>query len=170
MDGIKYDEAKMMAVRERVKDLSNIVNELEADFPGRKFTLDGHLVGSIGEVMAAYYYGIELYRASTERHDGIVNGREIQVKITQGDRIIMSDEPDYLIVLYLRHDGEIFEIYNGKGNWPWRFASNPTKRNVKHITTSKLMKLDADVLDEDRIKPIHPIEKMKREYRHQVWK
>lgn len=30
----------------------SIVGELEADFPGRHFTLDGHPAGSIGEVMA----------------------------------------------------------------------------------------------------------------------
>ena len=29
------------------------VEELEALYPGRKFTPDGHLVGSIGEVVAA---------------------------------------------------------------------------------------------------------------------
>ena len=29
---------------------------LEALFPGRKFTLDGHLVGSVGEVIAAYLF------------------------------------------------------------------------------------------------------------------
>ena len=29
------------------------------DLPCRHFTLDGHLFGSIGEVMAGYYYGIE---------------------------------------------------------------------------------------------------------------
>ena len=47
------------------------VAELEAEFPGRHFTLDGHLVGSIGEVMAAYYYGSEsLRRRRGEEHSG----------------------------------------------------------------------------------------------------
>ncbi len=82
MNGVQYDIDKMSSVRERVRELSSIVNELESDFPGRKFTLDGHLVGSIGEVMAAYYYGIELYGASTERHDGCISGKEVQIKIT----------------------------------------------------------------------------------------
>lgn len=30
--------------------------------------LDGHRIGSIGEVMAAQYHGIELYRASASEH------------------------------------------------------------------------------------------------------
>ena len=53
---------KMDAVKKYIQEQIAIVHELEGDFPGRQFTLDGHLVGSIGEVMAAYYYGIELYR------------------------------------------------------------------------------------------------------------
>lgn len=70
MDKIVYTQEKMDAVKTQVQKLVEIVAELEAEFPGRHFTLDGHLVGSIGEVMAAYYYGIELYRASAEIHDG----------------------------------------------------------------------------------------------------
>ena len=34
-------------------DLYRIVDRLEGLFPGRKFTPDGHLVGSIGEAHAA---------------------------------------------------------------------------------------------------------------------
>ncbi len=40
--------------------LYDIVDRLEELFPGRKFTPDGHLVGSIGEVIAANLYGWEL--------------------------------------------------------------------------------------------------------------
>ncbi|WP_155253486.1 DUF6998 domain-containing protein [Bradyrhizobium japonicum] len=36
-----------------VTDIYRAVAELEALYPGRKFTPDGHLVGSIGEVIAA---------------------------------------------------------------------------------------------------------------------
>ena len=61
MDKIVYTQEKMDAVKTQVQKLVEIVAELEAEFPGRHFTLDEHLVGSIGEVMAAYYYGIELY-------------------------------------------------------------------------------------------------------------
>lgn len=44
---IVYTEEKMNDVKLRVQRLIAIVKELEADFPGRHFTLDGHLVGSI---------------------------------------------------------------------------------------------------------------------------
>jgi hypothetical protein len=58
---------------ERVPDLVGrlyeIVSELEALFPGRYFTSDGHLVPSLDEVMAAHDYGLELLPASAERQD-----------------------------------------------------------------------------------------------------
>lgn len=54
----------MNMVKTQVQRLIEIVNELESELPGRYFTLDGHFIGNIGEVMVAYYYGIELYTAS----------------------------------------------------------------------------------------------------------
>jgi len=48
-----------------------VVAELEKEFEGRRFTPDGHLVGSIGEVVAAYAFGLKLLPASNERHDAV---------------------------------------------------------------------------------------------------
>ncbi|XME02136.1 DUF6998 domain-containing protein [Lachnospiraceae bacterium C1.1] len=91
-------------VKEKVSELLTIVRELEERFPGRKFTLDGHLLGSIGEVLAEYYYGIKLYPNSTKTHDGHVDGKNVQIKITQGTSVDIMDIPDYLIVLFLRKE------------------------------------------------------------------
>ena len=43
-----------------IRDLYQIVARLEEAFPGRRFTPDGHLVGSLGEVFAAERYGLTL--------------------------------------------------------------------------------------------------------------
>ncbi|WP_312692528.1 DUF6998 domain-containing protein [Caproiciproducens sp.] len=37
------------SVAAKIKDLYTITNDLEEMLPGHHFTLDGHLVGSIGE-------------------------------------------------------------------------------------------------------------------------
>ena len=55
IERISYNKEKIEMIRDKVQKMIGIVAELEAEFPGRHFTLDGHLVGSIGEVMAAYY-------------------------------------------------------------------------------------------------------------------
>lgn len=156
----------MDLIHNKVLELVRIVSELETAFPGRHFTLDGHLVGSIGEVMAAYYYGIDLYTASTKLHDGQVSGRKVQIKITQQDNVMISGEPDYLIVLYLKRDGNVYEVYNRPGKEPWESAGKTDSHNNRHVRVNKLMELDKSVPVEERINPIHTIEKMKREYKN----
>ena len=42
MEKIIYSQEKMDAVKKYVQELIAIVHELEGDFPGRHFTLDGH--------------------------------------------------------------------------------------------------------------------------------
>ena len=166
MEKLHYTQEKMERVKERVQKMIEIVKELENDFPGRHFTLDGHLVGSIGEVMAAYYYGIELYTASKQIHDGEYDGKKVQIKISQQDNIVINHEPEYLIVLYLRKNGDIFEVYNGPGKEPWRSASKCDSHNNRHMRVNKLMELDEQVADIDRIQQIHKLLKMKKEYKN----
>jgi hypothetical protein len=47
-------------VSELIKQLCSLVSELEALYPGRHFTPDGHLVGSIGECLVAEEYDLTL--------------------------------------------------------------------------------------------------------------
>ena len=88
-------------IKQKVTELLHIVDELEARFPGKKFTLDGHLLGSMGEVLAEYYYRIKPYQNGAKTHDGEVDGKKVQVKITQGDAVNINEVPDYLLVLFL---------------------------------------------------------------------
>ncbi len=166
MEKIIYTKEKMDAVKEKVQKLISIVKELEEDFPGRHFTLDGHLVGSIGEVMAAYYYGIELYSASAVAHDGEIAGKKVQIKISQQDDIVINHEPEQLIVLYLRKNGDVFEVYNGPGKEPWDSSSKRDSHNNRHMRVNKLMELDKQVSDELRIEAVNPIQKMKPGYKN----
>ncbi len=166
MERISYSREKMDLIRDNVQKMIEIVAELEMEFPGRHFTLDGHLIGSIGEVMAAYYYGSELFKASTERHDGIVNDREVQIKITQQDNVVIHAEPDYLIVLYLTKKGDVYEVYNGPGKLAWESAGKMDRRNNRHMRVNKLLEINDRVSVEDHIEQIKPIEKMKIEYKN----
>jgi len=163
---IIYTDEKMNNIKLQVQKLIEIVNDLEHDFPGRHFTLDGHLVGSIGEVMAAYYYGVELYAASAVAHDGEVDGKKVQIKISQQDNIVINHEPEYLIVLYLNKSGDIYEVYNGPGKAPWESASKVDSHNNRHMRVNKLMELDREVPDILRVKSLHTIEKMCVEYKN----
>lgn len=69
-------------VTEIIKTIYELVAKLEKQYPGRHFTPDGHMLGSIGEVYAAERYGLKLYDASHPIHDAIAaDGREIQIKL-----------------------------------------------------------------------------------------
>lgn len=133
-------------IPETIRQLYEIVDELEASFPGRKFTPDGHMVGSIGEVLASYYYGIILSPASTSVHDGIsLNGTKVQIKATQGKTIGIRSCPDHLFVLHIKRDGSFEEVYNGPGEIVWNQASKMQNNGQRAISTSKLKSIMKDV-------------------------
>jgi len=166
MEKALYTDLQIKRLKDRILQLLAIVAEIENEFPERHFTLDGHLVGSIGEVMAAYHYGVQLYTASKAVHDGEIDGRKVQIKITQQDNIVINAEPKYLLVLYLSKKGKVYEVYNGPGGKPWETASKRDNHKNRHMMVNKLMRLDEEVSPEERIEVIVPIEKMKREYKN----
>jgi hypothetical protein len=129
------------------------VDELERMFPGRHFTPDGHMVGSIGEALAAYYYGITLFTASAKGHDGKADGRLVQVKATQAKMISISSEPEFLLVLKIASDGSFREIYNGPGGLVWALVSHkPRPKNGQYqVSLSSLTRLMGSVPEAMRI-------------------
>lgn len=85
-------------------------------FPGRHFTPDGHTVGSIGEALAAYHYGLELLPASSKGRDAALGSIAVEIKATQGNVVALRHEPERLLVLKLGKQGGWAEIYNGPGD------------------------------------------------------
>lgn len=139
-------------ISEKVKRIYAITAELEALYPGRHFTPDGHMVGSIGEVLVAENYGLKLLPASYETHDAVApDGRYVQIKATQVKQISISSEPDYLIVIRLLPDGSFEEYYNGKGSPAWNAAGAMQKNGQRSISLSKLRRLNDEQNESDRI-------------------
>jgi hypothetical protein len=122
------------------------VEELERLYPGRKFTPDGHLVGSIGEVIAKEAFGLTLYPPSYEKHDAFDDNGDVQIKMTAGDRVSMYDECDRLIVLKLVSPQEAEVIYFGPGKPVWESAGRKQKNGQRTISVSNLRKLEAERL------------------------
>ena len=137
---------------DKIKELYKITNELENSYPGRKFTIDGHLVGSIGEVIVAEHYNLDLLPNSTKTHDAKTSdGKMVQIKATQVKGIAISSEPDYLIVIRLLSDGSWEEIYNGPGRAAWDNAGKMQKNGQRPISLSKLRNLMGSVDINDKI-------------------
>ena len=150
----KIDRSASLA--ETIRELYGIVRRLEDDYSdyNRHFTLDGHLVGSIGEVYAAERYGIELLTSSSPTHDGVApDGRLVQIKATQRKSVALNDSPNYLIVFKIDEDGRFEEVYNGPGEPVWALLKDRKmpKTGQYQISLSKLAELDAAVSQKDRI-------------------
>ena len=136
-----------------VRELYRTVDSLQKLFPDRPFTPDGHLVGSLGEVIAASVYDLELCTPSTEGHDAKTpDGKRVEIKTTQGKSVALRSEPEYLLVLKLLEDGTAEEIYNGPGHEPWTQAGKMQKNGQCQISLTKLRSLMNSVSPDQRIK------------------
>lgn len=144
---------------ELVAQLHSIVVELEAMHPGRKFSLDGHLVGSIGEAAAEAMFAIRLQPPSSGGHDAIADdGRNVEIKATYGTsgvgvRVSSHDTAAALIVIRLSRDPDVEHetVYNGALA---RVAGQlgPLQKNGQaQLGLSTLRVVDATVPDDERV-------------------
>ena len=141
-------------VSDLLATLYNVVDRLESLFPGRKFTPDGHLVGSIGEVLAARLFGLRLLPASAPNHDAEAeDGRKVQIKFTQGNsRVALRAEPEHLLVLRLCRDHRSIEIvYNGNGSGPWSKAGKMQRNGQRPISLKRLREIYESVPYRDQL-------------------
>lgn len=117
-----------------IKNLYSTVKELEEMFPGRHFTPDGHMVGSIGECLVADDYDLELMPASNKGFDAVTrDGKQVEIKATQSRSAAFRSEPEHTIVIKISPDGSYEEIYNGPGSLVWgQFQGKPLPSNGQY--------------------------------------
>ena len=127
-------------------------DQLRSLFPERKFTLDGHLVGSIGEVIAAYMFDLILAAASSKGHDAKTrSGKRVEIKFTQGSSIGFRHEPNILIVLRRPKGGPVEIIFNGPGKVAWKAAGEMQPNGTKPISLKKLKELNREINNASRL-------------------
>lgn len=137
-----------------MKKLYATVNELETLFPGRHFTPDGHMVGSLGESLVADAYGLELKTASNKGFDALTtSGLEVEIKATQANRVAFRCKPAHAIVIKILNDGTFEEVFNGPGAVVWnQFESKKLPSNGQfQISLSKLKALGDSIPQSDRV-------------------
>ena len=137
-----------------IQQLYATVSELESMFPGRHFTPDGHMVGSIGECLVADAYGLELMKASNKGYDALSSsGKQIEIKATQSKSVAFRSEPEHAIVIKILPTGTFEEIYNGPGSLVWQqFNGRPLPSNGQYqISLSRLKVLNRQVCESHRV-------------------
>ena len=142
----------------QVKSLYAVVKELETMFPGRPFTPDGHMVGSLGECLVADAYGLKLMPPSNQGYDAETKaGKKVEIKATQSTRVAFRSCPEHTIIIKINKNGTFDEIYNGPGALIWQqFEGKNMPSNGQHqISLSKVASLSDQVSDNEKIKRIN---------------
>jgi len=117
--------------------LLGIVAEMRVDFPSRRFTLDGKLVGDIGELLAQELYDLKLYEENEALYDGFTSdGRKVQIKTTMKEALSIREVPDFYLGIRVNERGDVEELFNGPGQilfdkvGHWKVSKNGT-RNIR---------------------------------------
>lgn len=129
--------SKRIALPPAVAKIYQAVAELEARY-GRKFTPDGHLVGSIGEVIAAEALGLTLHKSSHPGVDAYDANGDVQIKITGGRSVAMYATSPRLVVLKIANPEEGEIVYDGPGEPVWQAAGALQKNGQRTISLAKL--------------------------------
>ena len=140
--------------RALVKQLYATVKDLEAMFPSRHFTPDGHMVGSLGECLVADAYGLELRTASNKGYDAVTEGGlKVEIKATQSNSVAFRSQPQHTIIIKILPDGTFEEVYNGPGELIWeQFKGKRLPSNGQfQISLTKLRSLNQAVGLRDRV-------------------
>ena len=151
--------ARTARTAELVDQLHAIVQELEEMHPGRKFPLDGHLVGSIGEAAAEALFDLQLVATSSTGHDAVAaDGRRVEIKATYGSRSVAIRKTSHeaataLIVLRLSRSPTVEHevVFNGPLAIALQSSGTIQSNGQARMSLSRLRALDASVPEGTRI-------------------
>jgi hypothetical protein len=145
-----------ITIPDAVRQMLSIAEQLCAAYPKKKFTLDGRLVGDIGEVLVEDAYDLKLYEDIKKHHDAeCSDGRLVQIKATMKKSLTFPADhvPNYYLGVQVGADGTFIEVFNGPGAIAWEAVKDRSKpnANLHSVSVSALAKLQAQVRPEDRI-------------------
>jgi hypothetical protein len=151
--------AELVSARNRVRDHYNEILGADGREAQLDFTLDGNLVGDIGEAIAVELFGLHLVNSKSHPGiDGYVGARSVQVKAT-GRGLGPAFRPveiraDHLLFFDLDFaSGTGVIYYNGPEDLI--IQTLPTNWKGQRLASRKqIREIDATLGDEDRL-PLH---------------
>jgi hypothetical protein len=147
-------DAKHQTIREALNLIFQGIRRLEDAFPNRRFTIDGRLVGDIGEIIAELEYDVLLDEKLRPGRDGVTSdGRNVQIKATFKDSLTFGSCPDRYLGFKLYENGDYKEIFNGPGKLIFDHYRDRKDIGVKLLSFSvaDLQQLSQQVKQGDRI-------------------
>lgn len=145
-----------MNIDDAVKQMLGIVAKLRETHPKKRFTLDGRLVGDLGEILAEGIYRLRLHETLTAHHDATADdGRLVQIKATMQESLTFPADhvPNYYLGLKIHPDGSTQELFNGPGSVVWEEIKHrkPPKNNLHSVSFHILKRANGKVEPKDRI-------------------
>lgn len=107
-------------------------------------------VKNMQEIIAQGTYNLEpLINVQHETYAMSEKGRVVIIEVTFADRILLRKEPPHLIVVQIKPNSTLSEVFNGPGDLAWNAALKGKEKRL--ITISKLKKLMLSVPNSQRI-------------------
>lgn len=141
-------------IREALQKIFDGINQLRVAVPIKEFTIDGRLVGDIGEALVQRDYDVTLYEKLVEGYDGETSdGRLVQIKATFKNSLTFTKIPDYYLGIKIKEDGSYLEIYNGPGRYIEKRYGHRKGfgENLLSFPNSVLMEISEDIPGSEKI-------------------
>lgn len=104
----------------------------------RKFTLDGRLIGDVGELIASMKMGITLTEKQKTGYDGLdAEGRQVEIKTTQADSFAFRKIAERVICIKLHGTTQYEAVYDGPGQDLLRFFTTSSFEGRKRPRISR---------------------------------
>lgn len=131
----------LLAITDKMRDAASTLGI------SRRFTLDGRLLGDLGEVIAHQHFGIDLHETQKEGEDATctISGKTVELKLRRtGQQVFVKRATDILTVIYLSPETLRWGIVcNGPAKellanavWdagPGRYCTTLTKLRLAHL-------------------------------------
>ncbi|MCS3762093.1 DUF2670 domain-containing protein [Bradyrhizobium centrosematis] len=127
---------------------------LQTEFANRRFTIDGRLVGDIGEIIAAAEFDVALDEIGRAGHDGHTSDRRlVQIKATFKEKLTFGRTPELYLGFKLYPNGSHDVIFNGPGEVIFNEYRHRQGIGARLLSfpISRLRELSATVADKDRV-------------------
>lgn len=148
-------------MKKKIIQLLKIINELSERYKdyNKKFTLDGRLVGDLGEVIVSENYKIKLFDNLKKDFDAETPDKKpVQIKTTMKDSLTYkhNQKEGYYIGIKINKDGSFKEVYNGPMKNIYRIMKNrkEPKNGLHNISITVLEKLNESIEKKLKIKKL----------------
>ncbi len=124
-----------------IQQLLDITQSLKKQYEGKlDFSLDGRLVGDIGEALVSERFDIELYGKNEHRYDGYHRStrKKVQIKASMAYNFSYpyNFDLEHFIAVHIEPDGELEVLYNGPGKYINQFLKDRNRKSYRGIWTT----------------------------------